>query len=179
MNLDNTTTDTILCASLSMLWMQMVQSISFHITNHLHSHCMVVAVERDQARNLFLYQIKWRKNFRIIFDSKKKSFYIVYSTFLLRPYQWQRTQSEDKKEEIWHSPMTSAPTTTEMSKGQSYNTNNVTKEFDYKAIADRFMTVSWSNYSYPTGVVNRFTDPPSHSPQQPCNEKVTHLKICK
>ena len=24
-----------------------------------------------------------------------------------------------------------------------------------------------------------FTGPPSHSPQQPCNEKDTHLKICK
>ena len=30
-----------------------------------------------------------------------------------------------------------------------------------------------------TGVVNRFTGPPSHSPQQPCNQKDTHLKICK
>ena len=37
--------------------------------------------------------------------------------------------------------------------------------------------VSWSNYSHPTGVVNRFTGPPSHSPQQPCNQKDTHLKI--
>ena len=24
-----------------------------------------------------------------------------------------------------------------------------------------------------------FTGPPSHSPQQPCNQKDTHLKICK
>ena len=46
-------------------------------------------------------------------------------------------------------------------------------------IADRLRTVSWSNYSHPTGVVNRFTGPPSHSPQQPCNQKYTHLKICK
>ena len=40
------------------------------------------------------------------------------------------TQSEEKKEEIWLSPMTKAPTPTEMSKGQSDNTNNATKKFD-------------------------------------------------
>ena len=37
---------------------------------------------------------------------------------------------QDKKEEIWPSPMTKAPTPTEMSKGQSDNTNNATKKFD-------------------------------------------------
>ena len=37
---------------------------------------------------------------------------------------------ENKKEEIWPSPMTKAPTQTEMSKGQSDNTNNATKKFE-------------------------------------------------
>ena len=55
--------------------------------------------------------------------------------------------------------MTKAPTATEMSKGQSDNTNNATKKFDYTVIADPLRTGSWSNYSHPTGVVNRFTDP--------------------
>ena len=36
----------------------------------------------------------------------------------------------EKKEEIWLSPMTKAPKPTEMSKGQSDNTNNATKKFD-------------------------------------------------
>ena len=36
-----------------------------------------------------------------------------------------------KEEEIWLSPMTKAPTPAEMSKGQSDNTNNATKKFDY------------------------------------------------
>ena len=53
--------------------------------------------------------------------------------------------------------MTKAPTPAEMSKGQSDNTNNATKKFDYTAVADRLRAVSWSNYGYPTGVVNRFT----------------------
>ena len=35
----------------------------------------------------------------------------------------------EKREEIWLSPMTKAPTPTEMSKGQSDNTNNATKKF--------------------------------------------------
>ena len=37
---------------------------------------------------------------------------------------------QDKKEEIWPSPMTKAPTPTEMPKGQSDNTNNATKKFN-------------------------------------------------
>ena len=69
---------------------------------------------------------------------------------------------KEKKEEIWLSPMTKAHTPTEMSKGQSDNIKNATKKFDYTAVADRLRTVSWSNYSHPTGVVNRFTGPPSH-----------------
>ena len=40
------------------------------------------------------------------------------------------TLPQEKKEEIWLSPMTKAPTPTEMSKGQSDNTNNATKKFD-------------------------------------------------
>ena len=50
--------------------------------------------------------------------------------------------------------MTKAHTPTEISLGQSDNTNNATKKFDYTAVADRLRTVSWSNYSHPTGVVN-------------------------
>ena len=61
------------------------------------------------------------------------------------------TQSYDK--------FLKAPTTAEISKGQSDTTNNATKKFDYTAVADRLRTVSWSNYGHPTGVVNRFTSP--------------------
>ena len=45
-------------------------------------------------------------------------------------------------------------TPTEMSKGQSDNTYNATKMFDYTAVADRLWTVSSINDSHPTGVVN-------------------------
>ena len=38
--------------------------------------------------------------------------------------------------------MTKAPIPTEMAKGQSDNTNNATKKFDYTAVADRLWTVS-------------------------------------
>ena len=48
--------------------------------------------------------------------------------------------------------MTKHPTPTEMSKGQTDNTKKRHKKFDYTAIADRLRTVSWSNYSQPTGV---------------------------
>ena len=39
-------------------------------------------------------------------------------------------KNKDKKEEIWPSPMTKAPTPKEMAKGQGDNTNNATKKFD-------------------------------------------------
>ena len=55
--------------------------------------------------------------------------------------------------------MPKAHALTEMSKGQSDNTNNATKKFVYTAIVDWLRTVSWSNYSHPTGVVNCFTGP--------------------
>ena len=90
-------------------------------------------------------------------------------TLLQNSTLWEKgrdlTQSYDK-----------GPTPTEMSKGQSDNKNNATKKFDYIAVSDRLRTVSWSNYSHPTGVVRA---QPSHSPQQPCNQNDTRLKICK
>ena len=70
----------------------------------------------------------------------------------------------EKKEEIWLSPMTKAPTPAEMSKGQSDNTNNATKKFNYTAVADRLRTVSWSNYGHPTGVVNLVYGPNRPTP---------------
>ena len=41
--------------------------------------------------------------------------------------------SEEKKGEIWLSPMTKIPTPAEMSKEQSDNTNNARKKVDYTA----------------------------------------------
>ena len=64
-----------------------------------------------------------------------------------------------KKEEIWLSPIAEAVIPTEMSKGQSDNTKNATKKFDYTAIADRLRTVSSSNCSHPTVLVNQYTGP--------------------
>ena len=57
---------------------------------------------------------------------------------VMNPHQWFRAKQrslsfkskKDKKEEIWRSPITKAPTPTEMSKGQSDNTYNATNMFD-------------------------------------------------
>ena len=49
-----------------------------------------------------------------------------------------------------------SPTPTEKSKKQRDNIQNATKNFDYTTTADRLRTVSWSNSSHPTGVVNQF-----------------------
>ena len=58
----------------------------------------------------------------------------------------------EKKKEIWRSPMTKPPIPTENSKTKGQHTN-ATKNFDYTTIADRLRTVSWSKSSHPTGVV--------------------------
>ena len=71
--------------------------------------------------------------------------------------------------------MTKAPTPTEMSKGQSDNTHNATKKFDYIAIADRLRTVSWSNYSHPTVVVNLVYGSNLPTPRNSSVIKRTHV----
>ena len=71
--------------------------------------------------------------------------------------------------------MTKAPKTTEMSKGQSDNTNNVTKKFDYTAVADRLRTDSWNNYSHKTGVVNLVYGPNLSTPRNSRVIKRTHV----
>ena len=57
-----------------------------------------------------------------------------------------RKNSKTKKEGIWFSPMTKAPTPTDKSKKQRDNTKKATKIFDYTTIANRLKTVSWSKW---------------------------------
>ena len=59
----------------------------------------------------------------------------------------------EKKEDIWFSPFTKAPTARDKSKKERKQHKNVTQNFDCTTIADRLRTVSWSNNSQPTGVV--------------------------
>ena len=89
------------------------------------------------------------KKIYVCLSRKRMSLCNIHCPCSIRGFYIQR-----KKEEIWLSPMTKAPTQTKMSKGQSDNTNNAIKTFDYTAVADRLRTVNWSNYSHPTGVVN-------------------------
>ena len=42
---------------------------------------------------------------------------------------------------------------------QNYKIKHANKMFDYIAILDRLMKVSWSNYSHPTHVIYRITGP--------------------
>ena len=60
--------------------------------------------------------------------------------------------------------MTQAPKQDDSTKTQS------------QSIADRLRTVSWSNYSYPAGVANRFVGTqPSRLPQELYNHKDKHV----
>ena len=49
--------------------------------------------------------------------------------------------------------MTKAPTPTEKFKKQHDNIKSAIKNFDYTMVADRLRTVSWSNSSHSTGMV--------------------------
>ena len=69
---------------------------------------------------------------------------------LLCLFSWWRNRNNEKKKEIWLSPMTNTPMPTENSKTKGHT--NATKHFDYTTIADRLRTVScstckkWSNW---------------------------------
>ena len=71
---------------------------------------------------LSIYTVKYFLNRRYIKRKRKRSDSVLW--------QMPLHQQKDRKEEIWPSPMTKAPIPTEMSKGQSDNTNNATKKFD-------------------------------------------------
>ena len=75
--------------------------------------------------------------------------------------------------------MTKAPTPTEMSKGQSDNTNNATKS----SITQRLRTDLGRSVGVTTATqlvwLTWFMGQLSHTPQQPCKQKDTRLKICK
>ena len=86
----------------------------------------------------------------------------------------------EKTEEIWHSPKTETPYINRKVQKATWQDKNSTKTFDYTTIVDRLRTVSWSNISHPTGMVKPFTgSQPSHYPRKLCNQKDTHLKMCK
>ena len=77
------------------------------------------------------------------------------------------TQSYDK-----------APTPTEKSKKQ-YDNTKIHQNFEQRLRTDLGRSVE---VTIATQLVwlNRFTgSQPSHEPQKPCNQKDTHLKICK
>ena len=61
-------------------------------------------------------------------------------------------QLQEKKEKIWLSPMTKAPTPTEKSKKQRNNKKRH-QNFDYTTSANLLRTVNWSNDSHQTDVV--------------------------
>ena len=76
-------------------------------------------------------------------------------------------------------PMTKAPTPTEMSKGQSDNPTTPQKgSIKQQLRTDLGRSVGVTTATQLVWLI-WFTDLPSHSPQQPCNQNDTHLKICK
>ena len=83
---------------------------------------------------------------------------------------------EEKEEEVRLSPRTKAPTQLFKRAKRQHKQRN--KKFDNIAVADRLRTVSWSNYSHPTGVVNRFTGPTFLLKQEPCNQNETRKYKC-
>ena len=83
---------------------------------------------------------------------------------------------QKEKEEIWLRPITKAPTPTEMPKGQNDNTHNATKKVDYRAVADRLMPFSWSNYVNPTVGVNLVYGPDLPTPRNSRVIKRTHVQ---
>ena len=92
---------------------------------------LVCGRQCPQIQNCFKWDIYW-----CCFCSESVLYVIGLltsgTTFILFSRTWHCSSwsCKDKKMEIWPSPMTKAPIPTEMSKGQSDNTNNATKKFD-------------------------------------------------
>ena len=87
---------------------------------------------------------------------------------------------QEKKEDIWLSPKTKAPTPTEKSKKQRDNKNTPPKREKYTTIMDRLRTVSWGNNSHPTGVVKPVNGQPTFPLTATAVLSKGHtLKICK
>ena len=84
---------------------------------------------------------------------------------------------EDKKEEIYLSPLTKSPTPTEIKKVET--TQNAAKILDYTAIADRLRTISLSHYSHRPGVVNLVYGLNLPTPRNSREIKRTFIKIRK
>ena len=101
--------------------------------------------------------------------------YQVFEVASVLSFQAASVLFYEKKEEIWSSSMTKAPTLAEKLKGQSDNTNNATKKFDYTAVADRLRTVS--NYGHQTGVVNLVYGPNLPNNRNSRVIKRKHLRI--
>ena len=69
-----------------------------------------------------------------------------------------KLRNQKIREDIWLSPKTKALYQQKSQLGK-VRTQKTPPKIDYKTIAYRLRTVSWSNSSHPTGVVNRFTGP--------------------
>ena len=63
---------------------------------------------------------------------------------------------KEKKEEIWHSPMTKAFILSENESQET--TKRRHQNFDYTTIANRLSKVIWSNYCHPIGVLKPVKD---------------------
>ena len=84
--------------------------------------------------------------------------------------------NEEKKEDIWLDLMTKDHTPPEKSKKQRDNTKPPPKTL----ITQRLRTVSWGNYSHPTGVIKPVNGIQTlHTNHKSCVIKMTLLKICK
>ena len=85
----------------------------------------------------------------------------------------------EKREEIWLSLMTKTPTSSEMSKGKVTTQTTPHKS----SITQRLRTDLGRSVGVTTATqlvwLTGLWAQHSHSLQQPCNQKDTHLKICK
>ena len=65
-----------------------------------------------------------------------------------------------------------------MTTWQPWQHKNATKNFDYTTISDRLRTVSWSNDSYPTGVVKLVYGIPTFPPKRIFRPNAIFLPQC-
>ena len=111
------------------------------------------------------------------------NFHRILTSFVIienMDYSLTYNTCEENKEKIWLSPITKAPTPTEMSKGQSDNTNNATKKCGYtEQLRTDLLRSVGVNYGHPTGVVNLVYRPNLPTPRNSRVIKRTSTKCFK
>ena len=133
----------------------------------LYVSCQIAILQWSNAKGVELGNIC---SLSAVWLMKYCSTFALSSPNLFRRRKLAREKGRDLTQSYDKSPCTNR--NVRRAKWQHKQRN---KKFDYRAVADRLRTVSWSNYGHPTGVVNLVYGPNLPTPRNSRVIKRTHV----